>query len=87
MLLLPAAICFIETKARGLFINEWYLIFVLPSVIALVALGIDQFAALFQSRTGKAAASRIRGACDLWICRVVRAAAALSHDPFDSTQP
>jgi hypothetical protein len=37
VLLLPAAICFIETKARGHFINEWYLIFVLPGVIALVS--------------------------------------------------
>ena len=57
VLLLPAAICFIETKARGHFINEWYLIFVLPGVIALVALGIDQFQLLLQSRIGKAAAS------------------------------
>jgi hypothetical protein len=55
VLLLPAAICFVETKTRSLFINQWYLIYVLPGVIALVALGIDQFVTLARSRIGKTA--------------------------------
>ena len=57
MLLLPAVICFVQTKVHGLFINEWYLIFVLPGVIALVALGIDQVSTLVRSRIGKVAAT------------------------------
>jgi uncharacterized membrane protein len=57
VLLLPAVLCFAQTKAQGLFINEWYLIFILPGVIALVALGIDQFASFVRSRAGKVAAA------------------------------
>ena len=87
VLLLPAVICFVQTKVHGLFIYEWYLIFVLPGVIAFVALGIDQVSTLVRSRIGRVAATSIRGACNLWIRRMVGAAAALSHDPFDPTQP
>lgn len=53
MLLLPAILCFAETKIRGLFINKWYLIFVLPGVIGLTALGIDQLATLIRLRAGR----------------------------------
>lgn len=53
MFLLPAVICFTETKLRGLFINEWYLLFALPGVIALVALGLDKLATRVESGAGK----------------------------------
>ena len=57
VLLLPAVICFVQTKVHGLFIYEWYLIFVLPGVIAFVALGIDQVSTLVRSRIGRVAAT------------------------------
>lgn len=37
--LLPAILVFATTKARGAFIFDWYLVFVLPGVVALIVLG------------------------------------------------
>jgi len=41
---LPAILCFADTKARESFLFEWYLIFLLPGVVALVVLGARDLA-------------------------------------------
>lgn len=55
-LLLPAVLCYIETRARDGNLLEWYLIFLLPGAIAVVAVGLDELIAAARSRTGKFAA-------------------------------
>lgn len=56
ILLLPAAICYIETKARGGYVYEWYLLFLLPGVLALVAIGMDELVALAGTPAARASA-------------------------------
>ena len=57
--LLPAALCYAETKVRGGFVYEWYLIFLLPGALALVALGMDELAALARTRVARVAAGAL----------------------------
>ncbi len=80
ILLLPAILCFAETKIRGLFINEWYLIFVLPRGNCLSRAWNRPIGYLDPINGGKNRWHSVRGACDLGICGVVRPAAAFSHD-------
>jgi hypothetical protein len=46
---LPAVLSFAETKLRGGFLYEWYLVYVVPGVVALVALALMRVIQLFQS--------------------------------------
>jgi hypothetical protein len=51
--LLPAILSFAETKARGSFLFEWYLIFLLPGFVALVVLGACDLARTPTWRPGR----------------------------------
>jgi hypothetical protein len=51
IVVLPPILCFWETAARGGYIYVWYLLFVLPGAIAMVAVGMEQLIGLFRSRT------------------------------------
>ncbi|GAB4176865.1 MAG: hypothetical protein Fur0032_16950 [Terrimicrobiaceae bacterium] len=41
--ILPAILCYADSKARGAFLFEWYLIFLLPGAVALATLGGADF--------------------------------------------
>lgn len=56
-LILPGILCYIQTRASGGHIYEWYIIFILPGVIALTALGMDEILAVARTRTGRIAAT------------------------------
>jgi len=55
-LLLPAVLCFIEIRAKSGHMYEWYVIFILPGVIGLVALGFNELIAASRSRAARIAA-------------------------------
>lgn len=55
-LILPAIVTYLETSARGGFLHEWYLIFLLPGVVAMTALGMDRMVAASKSRPAQIAA-------------------------------
>lgn len=66
VLLLPAWIAYAVAARANNFLFEWYLVFVLPGVLALVAAGWDAlFAAA--SRVGRPAAAVVAAACALWL--------------------
>jgi hypothetical protein len=55
-LLLPAIACFIQMRVTSGHMYVWYIIFILPGVVALVALGLAELPAAARSRGGKIAA-------------------------------
>jgi hypothetical protein len=52
-LILPAILCYVEIRAKSAHIYEWYILFLLPGVIALVALGLDELIAASRTRPGR----------------------------------
>ncbi len=52
-LILPAVLCFIQTKVSGGHIHIWYLIFLLPERIAVAAVGIDEWFSAAKTVRGK----------------------------------
>lgn len=54
-LILPAVLCFIQVRASGGHMYEWYVIFVLPGVIGMTALGMDEILAVASSRASRIA--------------------------------
>jgi len=54
-LILPAVLCFIQTKVSGGHIHIWYLIFLLPGAIAVAAVGIDEWFSVAKTVRGKTA--------------------------------
>lgn len=48
ILLLPGLFVYLQARSQGQYLYEWYLIFTLPGVIALFAIGLDGIAALGQ---------------------------------------
>jgi hypothetical protein len=55
-MLMPAVLCFIQVRASGGHMYEWYVIFILPGAIALTALGMDGILAAAHSRPARLAA-------------------------------
>lgn len=55
-LILPGILCFIQVRASGGHMYEWYIIFILPGVIGLTALGLDELLSVASSRATRIAA-------------------------------
>lgn len=55
-LLLPAVLCYIEVSTKSGHMYEWYVIFILPGIIAMAALGMDEILAAARSRPPRIAA-------------------------------
>lgn len=55
LLLLPAIVSFAETRARGGYIYVWYLLFLLPGIVVLISIGLDEIPTWARSRAGKIA--------------------------------
>jgi len=54
-MLLPAILCYIEIRAKSGHMYEWYIIFLLPGVVALTALGMDELISAGRSRSSRIA--------------------------------
>ncbi len=54
-MLLPAVLCYAQMRATSSHMYEWYIIFILPGVVALVALGLDELISGPRSKVGRAA--------------------------------
>jgi hypothetical protein len=61
--LLPAILVFAKTKASGPFLFEWYLIFILPGIVALVALGACDLARSPSSKVARCCLAAFFFAC------------------------
>lgn len=55
-MLLPAVLCYAQVRASSGHIYEWYVIFILPGVVALVAIGLDDLLASARSHSARVTA-------------------------------
>lgn len=60
--LLPAALSIAEASLRGTYLYEWYVVYLVPGVVALVAWGGEQFLRWMPSRTFRLGALVVFGA-------------------------
>ena len=58
-LLLPGPVTWLQSRIGGQYLFEWYLIFVLPAWIALLALGLDALRRAARGRTQRAVAAAL----------------------------
>jgi hypothetical protein len=58
-MLLPAVLCYVEIRAKSGHMYEWYIIFILPGVIALTAIGLDEILAVANSRPARVVATAL----------------------------
>jgi hypothetical protein len=84
--LLPAILVFVKTKAREAFLFEWYLIFILPGIVALVVLGACDLARSPSSKFARWGLAVFLFACipayGLWTQGARQELAATSLQPY-----